>query len=99
MSLHPLAIRAGASVTWERHAIITMDGMSLSGVVAADEEAGAVECHVDNGRGGWRLTDDGRAFRVQTLRGRVMIGLRAEAPKWAWALYWMARLGRREGAG
>ncbi|MBP7336882.1 hypothetical protein [Niveispirillum sp.] len=94
MSLHSLCIRASDSMTWERHTIITLDGVALAGVVAADEAAGAVECHVDDGRGGWRLTDDGRGFRVQTLRGRVVIGLRAGAPKWAWALYWMARLGR-----
>lgn len=92
--MQKLSIRASDSMTWEHHAIITLDGVVLAGVVAVDEAAGAVECHVDDGRGGWRLTEDGQGVRVQTLRGRVVIGLGAGAPKWAWALYWMARLGR-----
>lgn len=78
---------------WERFAIITLDGNSLTLVVEADEQTGTAVCLVSNGRDGVERDSGGETARETILHGCVEIGLRPDAPKYAWAAYWLSRLG------
>lgn len=95
--MNKITAKYSPAMIWEPYSIIRLNGVVVDGVTRADEAAGEVECLVDDGRGGWKT--DGDEFALQILRGTVEITLKPDAGEYAWAFYWLARLGnphRRE---
>lgn len=91
--MNKLIADANEPALWHRDCIIRLNGAAVKDVVRADEVTGEVRCYVQDGRGRLRLTPTGDEFLMQTLRGNVEISLRPDAGQWAWAAFWLDRLG------